>query len=208
MANQLESASNILLLAPALNPGEPEVCSDILTAADATKQNTLVVTYTQSASEWAKKYEQHVGDLPEQLAIISVGEMTRSTAQPQSPQSDAFPGPMIEAVESPGDLTGLAIHISEYLQDWGTDKWNGGAPQMALCFDSLTVLLQYADLQRSFRFLHTLTGHISQYGAVGHYHIDPDAHDEQTLSTLYSLFDCVVEVTDEPGEWTVKTWNP
>lgn len=208
MIDQLESASNILLLAPALNPGEAEACGDILTTSDATKRNVLAATYTQSASAWAAEYERHVGDLPDQLAIVSVGETTRSTGQAQSPQPNAFPrGPVVEAVESPSDLTGLGIRISEFLKEWDTDKWNGGAPQTAFCFDSVTAMLQYTDLQRAFRFLHTVTGRISQSGAVGHYHLTPDAHDDKTVSTLYSLFDAVVEVTEDSDEWTVKTRN-
>ena len=74
---------------------------------------------------------------------------------------------------------------------------------IAVCFNSITSLLQYADLQRGFRFLHVVTGRVKTVGGVGHFHIDPDAHDAQTLATLKGLFDAVVEVNDD-GSWDVQ----
>jgi hypothetical protein len=38
---------------------------------------------------------------------------------------------------------------------------------------------------------------------VGHFHVDPAAHDEQTLATLRTLFDAVVTVED--GEQVVRS---
>jgi hypothetical protein len=79
----------------------------------------------------------------------------------------------------------------------------GEEEQIAVCFNSVTSLLQYADLQRAFRFLHVVTGRVKTVGGVGHYHLDPDAHDSQTLATLKGLFDAVVEV-EEDGSLSVQ----
>jgi hypothetical protein len=73
---------------------------------------------------------------------------------------------------------------------------------IVFCFDGVTSLLQYADLQRAFRFLHVVTGRVKTVGGVGHYHLDPEAHDTQTLATLKGLFDAVIEVEDD-GTWTI-----
>jgi hypothetical protein len=62
-----------------------------------------------------------------------------------------------------------------------------------VCFGSLTKLLQYVDLKTAFRFLHVMTRQVKQVGAVAHFHIAPDAHDEQTLATIQSLFDRIVD---------------
>lgn len=63
-------------------------------------------------------------------------------------------------------------------------------------------MLQYADLQRTFRFLHVVTGRVKTVGGTGFYRIDPDAHDSQTMATIKGLFDAVVTREDD-GTWTV-----
>ena len=61
----------------------------------------------------------------------------------------------------------------------------------------------FRSLQRAFRFLHVVTGRVKTAGGVGHYHLDPEAHDRQTLATLKGLFDAVVNV-DEDGELSIQ----
>jgi hypothetical protein len=39
--------------------------------------------------------------------------------------------------------------------------------------------------------------------AVAHYHIDPEAHDDQVLATLSSLFDAVARFDD--GDWEIRS---
>ena len=68
---------------------------------------------------------------------------------------------------------------------------------ISFCFNSITSLLQYADVQRAFRFLHVVTGRVKTVGGTGHYHLDPEAHDRQTLATLKGLFDAVIEVNED-----------
>jgi hypothetical protein len=68
-----------------------------------------------------------------------------------------------------------------------------------LCFHSLTTLLQYADPQRTFRFVHTLGSRARSCGVIAHYHLDPAAHDAPTVATLEPLFDVVVDLTEADG---------
>jgi len=82
----------------------------------------------------------------------------------------------------PGDLTGLGIAIAESL-----------GPDTAVCFDSLTAMLQYADRERSFQFLHALGERCASAGATAHYHLDPEATDETTVAALSTLVDAVVD---------------
>lgn len=79
----------------------------------------------------------------------------------------------------------------------------GGASH-TICFDSITPLLQYVDSKQAYRFLHTLGGHIQSANAVAHYHMDPVAHDEQSVALVTSLVDAVVEI-EESGDWTITT---
>ncbi len=81
--------------------------------------------------------------------------------------------------------------------------WAKNQNQTVICFHSLTALIQYADLQRVFRFLHVLTARIDLIDAVAHFHMDPGAHDAQTRNTLVQLFDAVINI-GEDGEQTIK----
>ena len=186
-------ASNVLLLAPSLSAAENEVCIDLLTLSDIDHENVLSVTFTQTAQDRLELWETHVGDdLPAQAGIITVGEQTRSTSS-QRPPPTHTPGRIaIDAVSDPDDLTGLGISLTNYLSDWEEN-----ANQTVLCFHSLTPLLQYADLERVFRFLHVLTGRIASMEAVAHFHMDPTAHDDQTRQTLSQLFGATIELDTE-----------
>jgi hypothetical protein len=88
----------------------------------------------------------------------------------------------------------LGIKLSQCLS-----AWEGDANRTTVRFDSLTTLLQFAELKRVFRFVHVLLGRIDSANAVGYFHLDPAAHGDQTLATLRGLFDAVYELED--GTW-------
>jgi hypothetical protein len=68
-----------------------------------------------------------------------------------------------------------------------------------VCVDSLTAMLQYVTVETAYEFLHTITGQLYAADASAHFHIDPTAHDDQTVDSIASLFDAVVTLGgDEP----------
>lgn len=190
-------ASSILLLAPTQTPSD-EVCTDLLTLTEPDRANVLSVTLTQSADDRLQIWRSHAGrTLPAMAGIISTDEFTRSAAR-HAPQPEPLDDSIrIDTVSSPGDLAGLGIAIGEFLSEWDDNE-----NQTLICFHSLTTLLQYADLQRVFRFLHVLTGRVNSDGAVAHFHLAPGAHDSQTILTLTQLMDAVVR-QETDGDWTV-----
>lgn len=188
----LADVSNVLLLAPSMGGHGSDACLDLLTESPPAQTNVLAVSFTRSATEWGSHWEDHVGESPARGGIVSIGQMGGSLDDPAW---------AVKRVENPSDLTGVGIELSELLSGMATAADEDESIRM--CFNSVTSLLQYADLQRAFRFLHVVTGRIKTVGAVGHYHLDPEAHDSQTLATLTGLFDAVVEVEDD-GSWTVQ----
>lgn len=92
----------------------------------------------------------------------------------------------IEAVE---ELSDLGMYVRDAVFDWAADD----APT-AVCFDSVTAMLERADVELTFEFLLVLIEGIRPSGAVAHFHFDPDAHDGQTRRTLEHLFDETVEL--------------
>jgi len=192
----VEPGTATLVLAPSLHDATDEACLNLLSTEDATGQNVAWVTYTRSPDACIQDWLAHAGERPENMRFISVGETTRSTSAVSNATEGR--GEVVETLSNPNDLTGLGIKLSEVLKEWARNDH----PTTA-CFDSLTALLQYADLQTVYKFLHVLTGRFDATGVTAHFHLDPDTCDDQTVSTLTSLFDTVVEFDD--GEWDVRS---
>lgn len=187
----LEGVANALVLARSMGPPKRDACLGLLTQTPPASTNVLSVTFTQSAAEWVDDWDERAGEPPARGGIVAIG-------QGEANIGDA--AWRVATVENPSDLTGIGIELSELLSTMADAA--GEDEPLSVCFDSITSLLQYADLQRTFRFLHVVTGRIKTVGGVGHFHIDPAAHTDQELATLKGLFDAVVEV-DEDGAFTV-----
>lgn len=192
LSARLADASNVLLLAPSFQDGVDAACTQLHAGEKPADARVLAVTYTRSPHEWVADWLDSVGTMPADGLLVSVGDGGRTDGA--DPGGDVW---TVERISNAGNLTRLGITLSDYLAD-------GGRGRTRLCFDSLTVLLQYASLERAFKFLHAITSRVRSANAVGHYHLDPAAHDEQTLATIKGLFDAVVEV-DESGDHTVTT---
>ncbi len=194
-----EGVHNVLLLTPPFEDRGDEACVDLLATSRPADMNVLYVTFVQSADERLESWRRRHDDTqPNRLGVIDVGGSTRSATATSAAAPDPTSPVRIETIASPGNLTNLGIKISGFLQDWEpTDA------DPTICFHSLTTLLQYADLQRVFRFLHVLTGRVRAVGGTAHFHLDPGAHDPQVENTLMTLFDAAVRL--EGGDWAVRS---
>ena len=191
--SQLDDASNVLLLAPSLGRTGKDAGMRLLTRDPPAQTNILSVSYVETAAEFVDRWDEAAGESPARGGFVAVGEAEGAV------DDSAW---AVRAVENPSDLTGVGIELSELLSGMATAA--GDDESITFCFNSITSLLQYADVQRAFRFLHVVTGRVKTVGGTGHYHLDPEAHDQQTMATLKGLFDAVVEV-DGDGNWDVQT---
>lgn len=187
VAGELAGAERTLFLSPALGDGEArQACHDVMTRQS---DELLFVSLVQSVDDVVSEWRGTPG--VESLAVVTVdtrrGGATAETGTPG--------GVRTRYVSSPDDLTGMGIAITQALEGF-----DGPAP--AVCFDSLTVLLQYADVEQTFRFLHVLSRYLADAGATFHAHLDPATQEDQTLSTLATLFDGMARYED--GEWQVR----
>lgn len=201
LTSQFADASNVLIAVSALNGTELDVCAELMNVGEPSEVNVLAITYRRSPEQWMADFHSHFGDDPGELRVIAMTELPQDSVPPveATPAGERA----VETIESPNDLTGLGIQIGEYLRDTEESKWDSGATETVMCFDSVTALLQYADARRVFRFLHLITGRISSFGATAHYHIHPDALDERTLNTIRTLFDGVVRIGERGVEEVV-----
>lgn len=191
----VEPPANVLCRAPSFSPGATEVCPGLAAGND---RNLLLVSLSGNPDRRIEARKRR-GDLPRNVAVLSV-EQTRGAAATESTGTTRGPGgPTVSTatVSEPGDLTGIGIKVNQCLSAWEDDD-----VRTDVCFDSVTTLLQYVDTRRAFRFLHVLSRRVQSVGALAHYHVDPGAHDEQTLATIEGVFSDVYEYDEATDRWT------
>lgn len=149
--------------------------------------SVMAAIYTQSADEWLADWRTRVGGLPIESALIDVGGKVRST---DAQSSDAHPAQ--EAVSiintAPTDPAKLLFALRDQLQQVATSE-----TQVVVSIESLTAFLDSVDKETAFRYLDLLIHELRATEAIGYFHIDPDAHSQQTIDTISVLFDSVVD---------------
>ncbi|WP_423751156.1 DUF7504 family protein [Salinirarus marinus] len=187
--SDVDPSETVLFLTPSTG-GDPAACTALQTFGSPAETNALAVSYADSASERATSWRSHADAPPANFAVVVVGR----GGTPDGPDI-ARNATRIESVPDGSDLTALGVTVTRILDGWGDHPY-----RTAVDFDSLTALLQYADRETAFRFLHTLTAQMDGIDGGGHFHLTPDAVDDRTYHLLRPLFDAVVERTEDGWE--------
>lgn len=199
---RLGDASTVLLCGSHASSRDHALCNRLLSLRDPGVQNVICFDFSQSVEERLGRYVDQVGDPPANMLLVRVGGRSGASTATRDGTPAFDPGdlgitPVVETVSDPADLTGMGIALNRALE-----AWSPTANQTIVCFHTLTMLLQYVDTERVYRFLHVLTSQFTEEDAVAHVHVDPHAHEPRTLSTLSTLFDAVVR-TNEDGSVAV-----
>lgn len=96
-------------------------------------------------------------------------------------------------VATAGDLTGVGIALSGFMQDAYHDP---DVEHAGVGLHSLSTMLMYADLRRVFQFVHVITGRIDSSDFVGAFCLDTSGGADEGYSRLKGLFDGLVEVRE------------
>lgn len=189
--------SSVVLEAPSLSSSGLSICPQ-LGEDDAATRNLLLVSLSGNPDGRLDAWGRH-GGLPQKVAVITADTSRQAVAAEGGSVSRGPDGTVVSTttVSEPSDLTGIGIKMSKCLSAWADED-----ARTHVCFDSLTTLLQYADVEQVFQYLHVTNKRIEAVGGSVHYHIDPNAHDEQTLSTIESLFSDVFTYETESGTWS------
>lgn len=163
-----------------------------LVAPVVRRDSRLLCVGTSSPREAVYRWISKGEDPPSETTIVTVGEETRGGTSAETVTSGRV---RVEPVRHPGNLTELGITITDTVTEWD------GAPGV-VCFDALTTLLQYAELNEVYQFLHVLVARLEGAGVASFYRIDVNAHEEQTIATLRQLFDSVARI--EAGGVSLK----
>ncbi|WP_458210661.1 helix-turn-helix transcriptional regulator [Haladaptatus sp. NG-SE-30] len=198
LQEDLQNVSNILVLAP-LTPHGNRAHMELVASTPPENMSLAAVTYTQPPGQWLEDWQRSVGSLPRETQFIHASGM----AEPET-YDEKTPDDVSTAVVDPTDPMEIVVPLSNYLEEW-TDS----GTQPVVSVQTLTVLLEYVDFDTAFRYLHILTHRVQAAGAVGYFQMDPDIHDPETINTLKTLFDVVVEVSEDGAEWTTTpTYSP
>jgi hypothetical protein len=157
------------------------------------------VTFDDSPSDRVEVCHRADGWSGGRIGIIEVGRGGRnSPAASEITGGDGSGSITTRHVSKPGDLSKLGIVITQLLS-----KFDESPRETVLCFHTLSVLHREVGTKTLFRFLNTLQGRLNAAGAMGHYHMDPDLHDEIVIETLRPIFDSVVRFSAD-GEFEIE----
>lgn len=190
----IESGTN-LLLDDLPDGAEGHYCDESLATGTAAGRAELRVTFPTDGTERVSFGDN--GRQPAKRGIIVVGDGVE--ARRLAGEEPEFADPVaMDAVTDRSDLQSLGTTISRFAEVWANADY-----EITLCVDSLSDLLAANEPDAVFHFCHVLSKRLDAVGAVSHFHVDPDRHDEQLLSTLQEVFDGVVtefEADDDAKE--------
>ncbi|MCG1002996.1 MULTISPECIES: hypothetical protein [Halobacterium] len=184
IADDLDGVSNVLLMEDGSASANERVHEALLSGLDSEAADVLVVTFA-GADTWLDAWEDSVSTESAHLGLVQLTE--------NDVDEGRRGGAYVRSVD-PTDLTGLGMAVRDFFDGVGSRS-----NPTVVCFDSVSELTAYHDVRTLFRFLRVVTQQINQADAVGHFHLNPVAHDDQSLARLTPPFDAAVEYS-EGGE--------
>ncbi|WP_232688548.1 DUF7504 family protein [Halobacterium zhouii] len=182
LVDDLEDATNILVMERHSDEASHDVHETLLSTMTEGRNDVLVVTFS-SPDSWLNAWAEHVSHDDSNLGLIWLTE----TEGREGTHGQA----QVRSVD-PRDLTGVGMAIQDFF-----DAVPSNSTAATVCFDSLTEILAYTSVSTLFRFVRVLTQQMNKADAVAHYHIDPVAHDQQSLARLTPPFDARIECGED-----------
>jgi hypothetical protein len=178
MFDQTRDASSILVLRSESNVGADGSCKRHL-LGDAVAVRLVGLEFSRPPREWHDSWRDLLGDRVVDAALVTSSDHSRDLDRE---------GLTVRTVSSPAALTGIGMKTTALMSEW-----EAAEEEVVFVAESLTEILQYAQLQTLYRFLHVLTGRIDAVGARGQFYLDPTTQPPRVVNTLKTLFHGVLE---------------
>lgn len=95
-------------------------------------------------------------------------------------------GTNLHYVTAPDDVDGIVAQVERFLEK------NAGKRRVS--FDSVSELAYYADDDRAADALERMVGLLTEYDAVGLFHVSPEVHETDTLDRFRAACDVIIAV--------------
>jgi KaiC/GvpD/RAD55 family RecA-like ATPase len=182
--------------------GKQTLAIDLLGAVTRAYGHPFAITTTDTPAQLTAIYRRLVseGDDLRELVVIDC----LPNRSPQETDENVY------AAGSPGDLSGIAMAVSDAFED--TPGRENDGPRLLV--DNLATLLLYANVETVTRFVHALMGRVTQQGGILVSTLDTDGIDDQERQALSRLFDSVLEVRERNGTTELRRrdgssdWHP
>lgn len=196
---KVRESSNILLLAPSPHPSDLNICTDILAIRPTETFNIWSLGITLSADDRIAHWHDRVGRTPSEFKVVTTGDPRIHPAADHGPDGEETDplDPEVVTLSDPGNLTKIGVELTNSL-----DAWRRNDHKTMVCIHSITALMQYVEVKSVFKFLHEVKNAIDRSNGVAHYHMDPYAHDEETIGKVKQIFDTVIRI-DVEENWHV-----
>jgi KaiC/GvpD/RAD55 family RecA-like ATPase len=190
--SELKPGTSLLIAGPAMS-GKQDLALDLLAAGLEGENGLLIVTTNETAAACIDELEHRVATLDrDQVGVVDCSGGS---------QQQAIRDIATQRVSSPDDLTGISIGTAKLMQQFATQEISSVRHGLV----SVSTLLQYLDLTTVFKFLHIYTTRITDTQGLGIFTVDNVSHDPQTINTVVSEFDGVIELREsETGEREIR----
>lgn len=192
--DRVTDSASVLLLGPTDHPVADTICSRFV-VGDEGSRNCLFITFQDDPNDRIDVCHHADDWTGGDIGVIEVGRGRGASETTSSAGSGSI---TVRHVSNPGDLSKLGIVITQLLAEFDETP-----QQTALCFHTLSALHNQVGTKTLFRFLNTLQSRLLSSNAVGHYHMDPELHDEIVIETLRPIFDSVVRYSAD-GDLSVE----
>jgi len=182
----IRKGSNIMLIGPPMSQKEV-ILYNIMFHGVINENAVITVTTHESATNILEWFKENKMVLP--LSRIGIIDCITKSVGRGSIETD-----YVKNANSPVDLTGIGVRISEFFDDFLIKK---NIPKIQLHINSLSAILMYSNIQTVFRFMHVFTVRIKANGALGIFVLDSGMHDDHTIATLKQLFDGIIEIKSD-----------
>lgn len=192
VAAEVGDAATVLILCPRMTVADDAEFRRHF-VADKDDTNLLGISFSQPPSTWYDTWCDALDSEPASAAVITTPELAEDDIGERRLT--------VETVVNPSNLTGIGVKSTPYLSEWS---------DATVTVESIAVLLQYADKQSVYRFLHVLTTRLRAAGGTGLFYFDPTGLEANTVELLKTLFDAILECEPaadedpEEFEWTVR----
>ncbi|WP_225334351.1 RAD55 family ATPase [Halomicrobium urmianum] len=179
---RVSPGTNVLVVGPPLT-GKQRIARSIVDRGIADGEAGVVLSTRDCAEQVRATYADGPG-------LLGVVDCVTSHIGGSATDTETVKYP-----SGPTDVRGIRQGLSELLDHFYRDH---GIDRTRIVVDSVTTLLLYSNLRRTYEIESSITSRVECIGGVGIHVAESTAHDEETLSTLRGLFDGVIE-TDVDG---------